>query len=384
MTVIETLYNFLASVFIILLLISLFFGQNWQEWRAVRQIKHSIKALENWKNYGIKQLILIIEPLSSESLTDQDIKEFILEMLEFFVIPPSEIKNDIYQKSIFLISQQERRYYELIQSFLPSIVEIELHQIASLLLTTTEINNILKKFRHHLIIKEKTNSYFYILQTASEITQTMIQARTYRLLMDSLLLGYPIGDAIGPVAIKQIVSTFDPDFDFQSDNFQIINKEFYCQKIHFEGRNVYCLRAKGPESRVGNPGKAIKTVFQQCMEEKQTLKMIISIDAYSKLEVEKSGTIAQGLGVAVGSDSKSFFDKYEIEDLAINNEPKINLEAIICRESLEEAVLPMSEEIEAAIPKIIRLLKQIIRTQTQPDETLIVIGIGNALGVSLK
>lgn len=34
----------------------------------------------------------------------------------------------------------------------------------------------------------------------------MLKARTYRILLDSLLLGYPIGDSIGPLSIKELVN----------------------------------------------------------------------------------------------------------------------------------------------------------------------------------
>ena len=76
MTVIETIYNILSSLFIILILLILFFGQNWQAFRASRQIRQSLKDLKQWRLYGIKQISKLIEPLTSETITEADIKDF--------------------------------------------------------------------------------------------------------------------------------------------------------------------------------------------------------------------------------------------------------------------------------------------------------------------
>ncbi|MHA1521837.1 MAG: DUF1512 family protein [Promethearchaeota archaeon] len=381
MTNFDQILSLISSILLVILIFYLLFGQNWQIWRATRQIKQALKDLEKWRNYGVKQLIQIISPLSSESITEQEIKEFISEMLEFFVIAPSEIDSNIYQKTKSLLSQRKKRYFELLRTFLQKIREPELLQIVALLLTTTEIDLILKNVQHNLTIGKKTNGYWFILQTASDISKNMLKAQTYRIALDTLTLNKPIGDSIGPLAVKEFVSRVNPEFDFESENFLVIDNQFYCQKIEFEERILYCLRAKGPEIRTGNPGKVISYVLESIIPKKSLVKMIITIDAYSKLEIEKSGTIAQGLGVVVGSEKTQNLDKYEIETIAINQEPKIKLEAIICREALEEAMLPMSDEIKNSIPRIIRILKQMIRSQTKSKEIIIIMGIGNSIGI---
>ncbi|MHA1674766.1 MAG: DUF1512 family protein, partial [Promethearchaeota archaeon] len=242
MTGFDSIFNIISSISLAVLVLYLLFGQNWQIWRATRQIKQALKDLKKWRNYGIKQIILIISPLSSESITEQEIKEFINDMLEFFVIPPSDIDTDIYEKTMSLLSQREMRYFELIQTFLPKIQERELLQIAALLLTTTEIDLILKSVRHNLIIGKKTNGYWFILQTASDISKNMLKAQTYRIALDTFILNKPIGDSIGPLAVKEFVNRIDPNFDIKSENFFIIDNKFYCQKIDFEERTLYCLR----------------------------------------------------------------------------------------------------------------------------------------------
>ena len=61
MTNIESIFNLLSSIALIVLVLYFLFGQNWQIWRATRQIKQALKDLEKWRNYGVKQLIQLID-----------------------------------------------------------------------------------------------------------------------------------------------------------------------------------------------------------------------------------------------------------------------------------------------------------------------------------
>jgi len=90
--------EFLTTFFIILLLLVFFYGQNWQGWYAGRQIKKSLKRLNKWKKHGINLIQNIIEPISSEGITPREITEFINKMLDFFVVPPSQLDPPIYEK----------------------------------------------------------------------------------------------------------------------------------------------------------------------------------------------------------------------------------------------------------------------------------------------
>ena len=86
------------------------------------------------------------------------------------------------------------------------------------------------------------------------------------------------------------------------------------------------------------PRRNLKQVFIQCENENKDIKLILSIDSILRLEGENSGTIAQGIGVAIGGGSSEHLDQYQIETLAINHNPPIPTESIVCRESLEESV----------------------------------------------
>ena len=380
--------DFLVSFFIILLLLVFFYGQNWQGWYASKQIKKAVNDLGVWRDYGIELIKTSIDPFRSESITNREIEIFIREMLDFFVLTPSTLEPQVYRKLHFLMSKREERYNQLIKRFLPNIDGISLIKISSLLNTTTELDSLCKNVRHNLIIGEKTKSYLFLLQTAAEITQTMLTAKAYVQALDSFMGNSPIGDSIGPLTVKTFVE------DTNSINLTKLNElkqeltfhDIFFEEVNFKLRNCICGRPIGPESRVGKPGNALESLINQLDSENRKISLIITIDAFLRLEGEKSGTVAQGLGVAVGSGANKVtnIDKFQIETIALKHKPSIPLEAIVCRESIVEAVQPMTEEISIAVPKIIRLLKQIIRSQTNQQDNIIILGIGNAIGIPLK
>ncbi len=376
----------LTTFFIILLLLVFFYGQNWQGWYAGQQIKKSLKGLNKWKKYGISLVKKVIEPISSEGITQREISEFINKMLDFFVIPPAQLDPPIYEKLRYVMSYREKRLSQLIKQFLPNVDKSSLATISALLNATTEIHNLHKKVRHNLIIGERTKSYLFLLSTASDLTQMMVKARAYRTALDSFKEKLPIGDSIGPLSVNEFIKEIQKnnqvlDLALKS---QECSDGIYSSEIIYENRKCICLRPKGPDAIVGNIGEAVENVMIELREKNQRPSIVITVDAMTRLEGEKLGTVAQGLGVVIGGESSNLIDKYQIETLCMKETPSIPFEAVVCRESLEEAVSPMSEPIKLAIPKIIRTLKKIIRSQTKPNEIVLILGIGNAIGVSFE
>lgn len=380
-TILGSINDFLTIFFIVILLLVFFYGQNFQGWLAGRQLKNALKKLEKAKNYGVDLIKAAIQPHRSELIDERELNNFIVRMLEFFVIEPTNIDPPIFEKIRFLEAKKEHRFQDLILQFLPDINELTLSRISSLFSTTTEIDNLYRKVRHNLIVGEKTKSYLFLLQSAADITQTMLTAQAYQVALTSFTKNFPIGDSIGPLVVHEFIHDNNGHNSQKTESKAILNYT-YSQEINYIERKCVCLRAKGPEIHVGQPGLAVKEILSDDLY-RSKIKLIITIDAVSRLEGELPGTIAQGLGVAIGSNKTKNIEKFQIEQLAINNNPPIPLEAIVCRESFEEAVSPMIEPIRNAVPRIIRRLKKIIRTQTQKDDYVLIVGIGNAIGVPL-
>ena len=373
----------LSLIFFILLLLVFFYGSNWQGWYAGRQILKSLRLLDAWRMYGLTLIQQQIEPLAPATMTKRDIQDTIDEMLNFFVIKPAAMDSPVYEKLRFIMSRREERFQQLIQNFLPGVDDNKVATIISLLNTTIEIQELQRQVLHNLLIGRKTKSYWFLLQTAAEITQTLLKGQAYRRALDAFLNGVPIGDSIGPLALQHFVR----DIQIKTERIPETShpdQHTIRQKISYRGRICYCLRAEGPASRVGYPGRGLEKLANELEQKGEKIHLLITIDAITRLEGELPGTVSQGIGVAVGDNPTTVIEKYQIESIAISQEPPIPVEAIVCKESLLEAVSPMTTAIENALPKILRYLKQIIRSQAKKGQNVVILGIGNAIGVGLE
>jgi len=151
---------------------------------------------------------------------------------------------------------------------------------------------------------------------------------------------------------------------------RIEKDEFVIVRTKINGRDVWIAKAEGPGASTGYPGK-----FLQKFLKRQRINRIITIDAAMKLEGEKTGTIAEGVGVAMGG---SGVDRYEIEQIAVKR--NIPLDAVAVKVSQEEALMPMKKEILKSVPKAIDAVKAAINRGSKREKILI-IGVGNTCGI---
>ena len=101
----------------------------------------------------------------------------------------------------------------------------------------------------------------------------------------------------------------------------------------------------------------------------------MTIDAAAKLEGEKTGTIAEGVGVAIGGPG---VDKSYIENLAVQKD--IPLDTIIVKMGQEEAIMPMKQEVMSSINSVINLIEKNIK-ETPEKGSIIIVGVGNSTGI---
>ena len=101
------------------------------------------------------------------------------------------------------------------------------------------------------------------------------------------------------------------------------------------------------------------------------------IDASLKLEGEDSASIAKGFGAAIGGIGT---ERFKIEEIATKN--KIPILALVVKQSIHEAITLMTEEIADSAKTVKDELYQMIRENTTSGQSVLVIGVGNTIGVS--
>ena len=235
----------------------------------------------------------------------------------------------------------------------------------NLLEVATALNMIHKVVRHYYILGKKTNSYFTLIQLQMLMPMIIQESDALLNAVDSFKVGQPVGDGIGPVSVSRLMV---------GKERRAIAKDTVMAITEYKGRKLYIVKADGPMAYVGQPGVAIKKVVEE-MGVKPSA--IVMIDAALKLEGEKTGEIAEGVGAAIGGIG---VEKFQIEEVATNN--KIPLYAILVKQSILEAITVMRKEIAEASEKVVQTLQRVIEEKTKEGDNVVVAGIGNTLGVA--
>jgi hypothetical protein len=111
-------------------------------------------------------------------------------------------------------------------------------------------------------------------------------------------------------------------------------------------------------------------------ETKGKIATIVMIDAAAKLEGEKAGDVAEGVGAAIGGPG---VERFKIEESVLKH--KIPVNAILIKEDIGDAVSPMRKEIFDAADTVIQRIKRLLLERTKKGDEVIIAGIGNTIGI---
>ena len=154
---------------------------------------------------------------------------------------------------------------------------------------------------------------------------------------------------------------------------KIIAKDTVLAETEYHGRQLYLIKAEGPGGTVGRPGEAVEKLIT---EVGKPINAIFMIDAALKLEGETTGDIAEGIGAAIGGIG---VDKFRIEEVASgHNMPRY---ASGVKESLIEASSVMKKEIAETVDKVLVIVDKLIEERTNEGDRVLLVGVGNTLGV---
>ena len=101
------------------------------------------------------------------------------------------------------------------------------------------------------------------------------------------------------------------------------------------------------------------------------------IDAALKLEGEKIGEIAEGIGAAIGGIG---VDRFKIEEVA--SKYNIPVYAIVIKQSIIDAISVMKKEIAESAERARQVMESVLDEKTKEGDTIIIVGVGNTLGVA--
>ncbi|MFH7903609.1 MAG: DUF1512 family protein [Candidatus Aenigmatarchaeota archaeon] len=284
----------------------------------------------------------------------------VFEMLDFFSIEPTSLDPfGIVKKFELIVDQTDEKLENFIRKISNEKDEEKIKNFKTLYQILI-VKNLLKKILEHykeIIRKYKNIQIAFLVNFQLPIIERIFNS--YQKGFETISNNLPIGDGIGPLIIANLIS--EKDKIKEMHECIIVRKKLY-------GKNVVLVRAKGPGSRLGKLHKVVEEIVK-----KEKIEKIITIDAALKLEGEKSGSIAEGVGVAIGGIG---VEKFNIEEIALKH--GIKLEAIAIKMSQEEAIKIMNPDIYAAKDVVIKKLKEMIE---ESKGKVLIIGVGNSVGI---
>ena len=348
-------------IWILPIILFVFYGQRIQLIITSSDIKKKLGQLEQFRNDSRSALI---EYIKKDLAVKADITQKLDRIFDYFTIMPIDIDpNGIIPKIHRLIRSREDTTRKQIQSLLSEIDTMEITKIQNLLEIVTYLQLLHRIVRHLFLTAKKQNNYPLILPLQMMLPFIMEQAEALKDAVPAFKLGQPIGDGIGPLVVGEMML----DTKKQKAEFETVYSE-----SKFEGRKLILLKAEGPFATVGRPAEAAEFLV-----EKYKPDIIVMIDAALKLEGEDSGTVSQGFGAAIGGIGT---DRFKIEELATKFD--IPIFSVVVKQSVKEAITLMKKEIANQTENVKSQVHEMITDNTVNDQTVLVIGVGNTLGVS--
>ena len=265
----------------------------------------------------------------------------------------------------YLVDAANERVKDEIKVLAPSADENQIQNLQNLVETARGLNLLYRNVRHHYLAGKKGGTLYSMVQIQMQLPMIMEEAEAYFSFIDAFKQGKPIGDGVDPLVASKLMA---------NASIREVVKDTVAADVRIEGRTVAVTKAKGPG---GNVGKSSDTVAKLIEEYDHNVSLIVMVDAGLKLEGETSGYVVEGVGVAIGGVG---VEKFKIEELATKY--KIPVYAIIVRQSLKEVLSPMTNEINNSADEVIRRLERVIQERTKEENTILVVGVGNTIGIA--
>ncbi len=365
----------LNLLFFVMIFMSMFYGTKIQMWRSSKEVQSGLEKLKTW-NDDCKQILLkVFKKYADKKEMDKDLQLKLEDFLSFITIGPVSLDPyGIIAKLDHIIDIRDDRYKEEVALLAPNVTpgSPEAQNLENLVEAAAAVDYIYRLIKHFLIMGKKSKSYILLMQISMQLSLILGMAKSYYRATKAFSEGSPIGDGLGPMVAGSFVRNVAQQDDVKAVE---IAKDTIVQEVDFEDRTIYVIRARGPGGTVGKPGTAIKKLVE---DKDKNISRIFMIDAGLKLSSDKTGSIVVGVGAAIGGIG---VEKFFIEDSSTKKD--IPIDALICRQSLENAITVMTRPITQSVPALVEKIKMGIRKRTEKGSKIIVAGIGNTIGIGV-
>jgi len=350
-------------LFYVVFIVFMFYGQRIQTYVMLREVEGSLYRLRYIKDEGRK---IAIETIKEIGKPQADPSVRVDKFLEYFTIAPQSLDPaGVVWKLEHILDVRDTRLKDEVKMMAPSADETQTNNLENTLEAAMALNFIYKVIRHYYLLGKKTLSLYVIMQIQMQLPLVMREAEAYASALKAFAYGQPIGDGAGALVAAKLMHGHET---------KKIAKDCVVATVPIEGRTAYVIKAEGPGGNVGKPGDAVKAIAE---ENEGKIANVIMIDGAMKLEGEAVGEVAEGVGAAIGGPG---VDQFKIEEALLKYHLPIN--AVIIKEDIGDAVSPMRKEIFDSSDKVIERIKQVILEKTKEGDKVIIVGVGNTMGIS--
>lgn len=321
------------------------------------RIERTARELEMMSDKSLK---FIVKQISENP--DKKIKDSVRRFFEFFMITPVGLDPYGYVPKLdHMLKNQKDRFEYFVNQVAPKMEGERKANLQMGLAGGITVHEIAKIVRHYveLVRQTKNIQIAMVLQMQLPLIEKIAKAMFKG--TKALARGEPIGDGLGPLVVADLIG---------NAKTTEIEKDIVMSKVPMDGRNLLVIKAKGPGGRIGFPGKAVLKVIK-----KTKISRVITVDAAAKLEGEKTGSLAEGVGIAMGGPG---VERSYIEDIVVKE--AVPLDSIVVKMSQEEAIMPMKKDVKDALPNVRQSIKRSLE-RTKRGDTVIVVGVGNTSGI---
>ncbi|GEM_PF-180258 len=334
----------------------------------IMQAKSVLKELDYYVNKSTEVLISTISRW--RDVEKEDIKKVIEKYIDVFVISPVTLDPvGVIKRLEHLMNTHD----EYLRSASRRIVGLDdrnvVNTVMNVLAGVNSVYTLYKYLRHLVVSASKSESLLAAYQIQMVLPRIRLLAASYYDAAKAFSVISTIGDSAGPYVARMLAREFGTEFEKCK-----YDEQACVASAEWEGRKIYIVKACGPAPNLCNFGRVVYNLGKELSD---SLKAIITIDAALKLEGEPTGDVQVGIGAAIGDPGH---EKYKMETIAA--ELNVPLMAVIIKESLGEAIVPMSKEIADGCKKAKEEVLELIKEMVPEGGSVIVVGVGNTSGVA--
>ena len=354
----------------------IFFGQKIQLMQMLSTIGSKLRGFDALRKASYTKLLDTLVEHGSP-LSKAEIETLTKEMIGSFAIPPVTLDPiGIVPKMEHIFDGHDQYLKDTLREILPAGTEAEIQSLENLTEVAIVTDEIFRVVRHFYIAGKKMGMYF-LLQLIMALPMLEGMAKAYASASEAFRKQEVIGDGFGPMVAKRFVPRGAPELDLEPET------SLYLADL--EDRHLLIIKARGPGGTVGKTGNLVENILRKNYTDFECGDPVlaITIDAALKMEGMETGELGRGVGVAMGGPG---MDRFRIEESCADK--KIPIHAVVCYMNEKEAITSMMswkpetrEKVMASVDAATKRIVDIIKKKTVAGDTVLVVGVGNTIGV---